>query len=341
MDAEATVVWIAPARDAQDRHALDEWALARGIRLVTPRDGKAPDVPVDPSVADRVEDELDRARDAVAAQEPDAAERALARAEALLYEHPELPHAAWLMAEVHRGWSARWHRLEPRDQARGAAAWLRAAALDGGRVAGIGETEAPPTGGTVTATLELEGAAPGTTLRLDGAELAPGPVTRPAGEHQVTVSDGTVVRAAAWVALADGARIRIRVPAAPPCSSEDLARARRTDDAIAAGGVRCGAWIAVLPAQGPSGMLRIASCDKGACGPLVEWRALAPPVGPSGPPPTEELPKRGRWPAWATLTIFGAGIVAATTVALAAAGAFDKQRTDARFVNGGIKVQGF
>ena len=73
---------------------------------------------VDLTIADRVEKELDRAREAIAALDADVAERALARAETLLREHPELPQAAWLRAEVHRSWAARWTRVEPRDDQR-------------------------------------------------------------------------------------------------------------------------------------------------------------------------------------------------------------------------------
>src|SRR5262249_20105985 len=150
-------------------------------------------VPVDRTVADKVEAELDRARDAIAAQETDTAERALARAEELLFAHPELPQGAWLMAEVHRAWSTRYSRLEPRDRTRADAAWQRAAALDGGRIAGVGESAAPLPP-PVHAQLVLDGTSPDTRALLDGAPVTPGDVVRPAGEHQLTVVEGGVVR---------------------------------------------------------------------------------------------------------------------------------------------------
>lgn len=125
---DVTVVWVAPegaapagvrsgpgdGREDASR-ALVEWGRARGLRIVTASErvgGGA--LRVDPSIADHVENELDRARDAISALDADAAERALARAEALLREHPELPQAAWLRAEVHRAWAARFTRIEPR-----------------------------------------------------------------------------------------------------------------------------------------------------------------------------------------------------------------------------------
>jgi len=330
----ATIVWIAPARSAGDRHALEQWALARGVRLVLPADGSLPEIPVDLAIGSRVEDELDRARDAIAAHETDAAERALARAEALLREHPELPQGAWLMAEVHRVWSARWQRLQPRDVARADAAWQRAAALDGGRVAGVGETAAPALP-SARGRIELEGAGPGAVLRIDGIETAQGHVTRAAGEHQMTVTESSSVRYAAWVTFAEGAVVRVHVPGPPACSTADLERARVDGAQIHAAGVHCSSWVAALPSG--AGALRIATCEKERCGPLVEWRVGTARL-PSGP--STEEPRPGRWPAWATWTAFGAGIAVATTVALAATGAFDKQRSEARFVNGGVKIQG-
>jgi hypothetical protein len=352
VDASATphatsIAWIAPARDAEDRRALEEWARARGVRLVAPVEGHAPELPVDVSVGGRVEDELERAREAIAAQETDAAERALARAEEALRAHPELPHAAWLMAEVHRGWSARWHRLEPRDSARGDAAWQRADALDGGRVAGIGEAAAagaPP----VQAWLDVDDAAmdpADATLRVDGVITAPGELARPPGEHAIALIERGAVRWAAWVALADGSRVRVRAPSAPACSTGDIgrARARLEADAVMARGVRCAAWIAVMP--GPSGALRIASCEASACGPLVQWRVGgvtdARSAGGIGLSSAASERPSGRWPVWATAAIVVAGVAAATTAVLAATGAFESEKSERRFVSGGLKVQSF
>ena len=334
--AATPVVWLAPARGAADRHALDEWALARGVRIVIPPGGRLPSIDVDPSLAERVEDELERARDAVAAQETDGAERALARAESILRAHPELPNAAWLMAEVHRLWSSRWHRLEPREPARGDAAWRRAAALDGGRVAGVGETPAsaePPARPRIV----VEGAAEGATVLLDGAPLT----DRAAGEHVLTVSEGGVVRYAAWLATADGAELRVHVPGAPACSTGDLAGARidgerdGRDETVRAPAVHCPSWIAVVP-RGTA--LAIATCEGSACGPLAEWR-----IGTPALPPADVVPEAGfgRWPGWATGALFVTGIVVVTGITLAATGAFDKSRTETRFVNGGLKLSTF
>jgi hypothetical protein len=328
--ATAPVVWLAPARGAADRHALDEWALARGVRITTAAEGRAPELAIDLAIGERVEDELERARDALSAQDTEATEQALARAAMLLRAHAELPHAAWLMAEVHRLWSSRWHRLEPKDPARGDASWRAAAALDGGRVAGVGEIAAsaePP----AHARIVVEGAGEDAAVLLDGVPLS----ERPAGEHVLTVTLGGTLRYAAWLSVADGAELRVRVTSAPPCSTGDLESARLAGTTVRAAAVTCPSWLAVAPLGAALG---IATCEAGACGPLAEWRTLAP----AAPPETAgEEPKPHRWPGWATGALFVTGVLVATGVTLAATGAFDKSRTDTRFVNGGLKITGF
>ncbi|MBX3228048.1 MAG: hypothetical protein KIT84_27515 [Labilithrix sp.] len=170
--AQTPVVWLAEpgARRTEAARSLSEWARARGLVLVAPDEGAAaPPIASaeDTTVAEHVERELARAQEAAGAADTDAAERALARAEAILREHPEALAAAWLRAEVLRAWSSRWLRLEPRDEARARAAWQEAESLDGGRAPGIGERSAPtPAKLRVTFT-----AAPGTTIHVDGVPI--------------------------------------------------------------------------------------------------------------------------------------------------------------------------
>jgi len=44
---------------------------------------------------------------------------------------------------------------------------------------------------------------------------------------------------------------------------------------------------------------------------------------------------------WATAAIVVAGVAAATTAVLAATGAFESEKSERRFVSGGLKVQSF
>jgi hypothetical protein len=366
-DASATLVWLAPegenasgASDARTSRqeaarALERWARAHDVTLAPPSADDVRALVVDLAVSDRVEQEIERARDAIAAQDADAAERALARAEAEIHAHPELPHAAWLLAEIERGWAARFTRLAPVDIERAERAWLRAAGLDGGRVSGIGEPHvALARGAPAHATVAITGGARGEsiasfTLSLDGTELAAGPFARSAGAHQLVVMhDGAPVWAA-WVTIAEGTALRIAAPASPACSRGDVARARlRVDTANAAAspnpidatGVRCARWIAAVPSArrvAASTSVLVASCEADHCGALALWRGASETSPPRPPPPP--VASSSTWPAWATWGLVGGGAAVVAGIVVVATGALAPARTETRFVNGGVKTE--
>jgi hypothetical protein len=361
---DVTVVWVAPegaapagarsgpgdGREDASR-ALVEWGRARGLRIVTASDrvgGGA--LRLDPSIADRVEKELDRARDAISALDADVAERALARAEALLRDHPELPQATWLRAEVHRGWAARFTRVEPRDEQRAQSAWQDADALDGGRAAGIGEVAFPPRP-RATTTFAVSGAPTRKlVVRLDGAELAPTTTTNGAvsytlgvapAEHQLVVTlDGETVFAS-WVAIAavaaDAPRsaIPIHVGDDGACSGASLSGVARDGASVHAVGVTCDHWVAAAPAE-RRGAVLVARCARSACSPFLEWRSEG---GLTYPPQAPVAPHVAPWPAWATWTAIGIGVLAATTITLVATGVLESRPTEQRFVAGGVRTE--
>jgi hypothetical protein len=355
MTSDAVVVWLAPAareregaasNDASEvpsedaKRALLAWANARGVKLVLPGDEggeRVTGLVVDWATAERVERGLAHVRDALAGLEFDAAERELARAEAALREHPELPQAAWLRAEIDRAWSVRW--LRGGDEERAKRAWQRAAGLDGGREAGLGEKAFAPDA-PITATIELRGAGEA-VLRIDGEIVPPGEIVRSAGEHALAIlsPDGRTTYAD-WVSIAQGTVVRIEAPSPPACSAGDVKRARLSGDKVDATGVRCGAWVAAV--AGTGSVVRVATCAGGACGELVEWRSIAAgaPGWTFGPGPAVET--RARWPAWATWTLAGVGVVGTAVGIAAAAGAFRSSASaETQFVNGGIQVHSF
>lgn len=343
------VVWLsqdaAPQGDAA--RALAEWARARGITLSSVEDaGAGAGIAVDLSVGERVEKELERARDAVAALDADAADRALARAEAMLRGHPELPQAAWLRAEVERAWAARLSRIEPRDEARAAEAWRVAWALDGGRVAGVGETEVPPQKrGPVTFVVSGAGARE-IVVRLDGAPLEDGAreggrithaVSLAPAEHQLVAYADAVPVFASWISVPPGGLstpVAIELPLGGSCSRAAFAKVARDGAGVRATGATCPRWLAAAPSDRPAAVL-VARCQRDACGPLLEWRTER--LGDGAPPP---VPGRGRgWPGWATWTAVGFGAAAATAVTLVATGVFEARPVEQRFVAGGARVE--
>ena len=332
MDAPATLVWVAPAPpDADQTRALSSWALAHGVKLVAPSDEAAPALAIDPRIADDVERLLDRARDAMVARDGEAVDRVLSAAASTLQAHPELPQAAWLMAEVERARSSRLRRIAPVDEAAASAAWTRAEALDGGRVAGIGEQAAasPP-----AATLTLPAGLPaGATVLLDGSPAATTTVSTRAGPHTLVVEVDGSPAWASWIdAPAGTSSVQVSAPLVPGCSKIDVGHARMAGDAIDAGGVRCGSWLA---ATGDTEGIRVAVCSADHCGPLLAWRAPLPwTYNPPGEPS-----RRGGWPAWATWGLVGAGAVVATGVVVLATGVLKPAPTETQFVTGGVQKQ--
>jgi hypothetical protein len=359
---DVTVVWLAaeshaaPSERDDAGRALAQWGRARGLRILEATEGARSGPPrLDFTIADRVEKELDRAREATAALDADAAERALARAEALLRDHPELPQAAWLRAEVHRSWAARWSRVEPRDDQRALLAWQEADALDGGRAAGIGEV-AFPARARSPVTLSVRGASNRKVVaRLDGTELTPassadGAITYaldvPAAEHQLVLALDGDVAFASWVAIAETVpgsprtTIAVHVGDEGACSAASFASVTRSGSgpeggAVQAAGVTCDHWVAAVPAE-RRGAVLVARCERAACGPFLEWRSEA---AFGAPGPHSVPPHAGTWPAWATWTAIGVGAVAATTIALVATGVFESHPTEQRFVAGGVRVE--
>jgi hypothetical protein len=344
-DAPATLVWIAPdAPAAAETRALAGWARAHGVELGPPRDPRPPAaLPVDLAVADEVEDLLERARDATAAREADAIDHATQAAEDLLRAHPELPQAAWLMAEVERARSTRWRRVEPADPEAAEREWVRAEALDGGRMPGLGETGAASHPADAEVALGLPG---DDEARLDGAPVPESgvAVTR-AGLHALVVSvDGAPVWAG-WIELASGrSTLEIDAPAISPCSSADTAHATFTAGAAGAAGalraerVRCPRWVAAARSPEP-GALLIATCQGPRCGAMMVWRDVQPWAAPPAVAHGADVGRVRHWPGWATWVLAGAGVAVATGVAIAASGALQAAPTETRFVSGGLKNQ--
>jgi hypothetical protein len=311
--------------------ALIAWGEARGIKIGIAQQSSVPALATDPSIADDVEKELISARDALTRLDADKAEDALVRARALLRAHPELPQAAWLLAEVERGWSARWMRISPTDPDRAARAWQRAAELDGGRAAGIGETDHPKLP-DVEVTFSADG---DRDLRLlvDGSEIPLGTKQMPQGEHAVVTMRRGRILWANWVSFAD--HETVRVPSFRPvdCSTDDLDGVRLEKRSIHANGVSCGAWIAAAPWSGSA--IRVARCEGERCGPWVIWQSNASSLAPVLPPRHREHRKSSPWVAVAAVVLAAAMV---TGITLVAAGVFDSPPHQTEFVGGGVKT---
>ncbi len=334
---DAPVVWVAPATagasaapSADAEALLARFAATRGLRLGPPGDGGSVTLAVDPRVVADVESALLAGRDALARLDGDAIERAAAHALTVLHAHPELPQAAWLAAEAHRLLAARFHRAEPRDEARAEREWASAATLDGGRASALGEPDAATTPARVDVPTALHGV--GVSLAIDGARVEGTQVSLALGEHHALLRRGDRTIAATWLGVRDATPLVFEPPSPPACSREDLAAAA-LDPAGGAGapGARCPTWVAADASA--KDVLRVAVCEAGACEPFVELRSRDARVT-TPPPPGKPFP------VWIPITA-GIVVAAATTLlSLWAAGVFDAPATVVRFTQGNVEPSG-
>jgi hypothetical protein len=338
MEAAATLVWLAPdPPDAEQARALSSWSRSHGVRLAPPSDARAPRLSIDLRIAETVETLLERARDAIAARDGAGAEAALSTAESTLRAHAELPQAAWLMAEVERARAARWRRIAPTDEEAALEAWLRAEALDGGRVAGALEedTTSHPQPATVALALSPEGAG----IWLDGKPLQAPSIATLAGPHVLVLTWAGAPVWAGWIETPTGSStVRVSAEVATPCSGGDVSRARGGPGSIEARHVRCPTWIAAVPGEHPGGV-DIAMCEADRCGLVFEWHAPARVTWPAADQAAERSEReKSRWPAWATWGLVGAaGAAVAAGVLVLGSGVLQATPTETRFVNGGIR----
>lgn len=334
-DAPATIVWLGeqPA-DAQAEAGLTAWARSHRVRLVPPTDDTRAALTVDLGVAATIEDWLDSARDALTARSAAEVDRALAAAQGLLDAHPELPNAAWLMAEVERARAARFRRITPTDVEAAERAAARAYALDGGRLAGAGEAQAtmPP---TTTITLQMRGSRE-EQVWIDGSPATTLAVDSRAGPHAIVVTWWGAPIWAQWIEATPGAStVALSELDAPACSSADLETAHIAEvDRVDANLVQCAHWVAVGPGL-TRGAIRIATCEADQCTPLANWR----PAPLWSQPVQPEHKHRSGWPAWATWGLVGTGAAVAAGVVVAVIASSSRGADGVQYVNGGLAKQ--
>jgi hypothetical protein len=263
----------------------------------------------------------------------------LAQAETLIYEHPELPQAGFLLAEAA---AQQAPIFEHTGQARLAQIQrLRAATLEGERVrpyAAATEVHSTPSDARAPAAgsrdVTVTGLAAGDTLVWDGSPIAARRLTVPIGEHHVQVLRDTALIWAGFL-LVHGADTEVRVPVAPPapCSRRDLSGAGVQHDRVTgAEGVRCPLWALARPAAGKG--VDVALCRRSECGSLMNWQEGF------GEPLVKPLHEAHPWrlPSWTGYVAAGVGAAAATGLILWQSGAFDDPAEQPRsFTFGGIE----
>jgi hypothetical protein len=262
-----------------------------------------------------LEGRLDEARTLASSLAEAEALAVLASVERELREHPELPQAAFLLAERHR-LAAAVRRVQPNGAADAVGLDERAFVLEGKRAPAFGEfgSSLDTTASLRATRVRFSDVADRDHLEIDGVsggamrELIP-------GEHHVRVLRGDSLVFAGYFVSGGESGIRLGVPAIVPCSAWDLAAVTAGTNTLAATtGVRCGRWVAVRRMLGG---LELAECVASRCG------AFSPIEAP-------RAPARPRFPQWASVAIAGVASIGATSLALWAAGAFDRPAQPAR-----------
>jgi hypothetical protein len=326
------LIWLGAAEaEVTHRADLETWARARQVVLAKPVSSPAalaqPDH--DPVLTLQIEELLEQARVAAGASDETGAEANLATVDGLLREHPELPQAAWLMAER---FSVEAHLRERRPEQAERVARLRARAhaIEGQRASTFGSpgsVEAAP--GLANGSAQGEsvsqkstpvrfiGLLPGDTVEWDG-RVESLPLSAPAGVHQARVLRRGRLVWAKWLEISPpSAEVRVSVPRPRSCSRDDLGEVRIVRDRLLTGAPTCERWAVARP--GRAGGIEIAACRRSACEPLRAWPAPSPvaPVNESAPP------------RWTLYGLVGLGVVTTTAILLWRTGAFD-QTNDGR-----------
>jgi hypothetical protein len=274
-------------------------------------------------VVSEIERLLERARTETTALAEDQAAQALDQAERLLRAHPELPQAAWLMAERHQLAAL----LAERTQT-GSAGQLRkrAAVLEPERAPAFGQDP-----GSVARSpsgefqLALRGLGAHDAVEWNGAELA-FPARVEAGEHHLRVIRNGALAWAGWVSVSSAVPVlQIDVPSPVACSLAELGATQQGGDRpLPPAGVDCPAWAAL---RFERGRFELSLCRRSECGP---WRAESDPVAPPRGP---RVVGATGFPLWASIALAGAGAALLTSVTLWQTGAFDRdERKSTRWV---------
>ena len=325
----------ASAPSASQRALLRGWAEHRLLSLEAPRaNPRGPHGGYPSDLVRRIEDLLEQARTLSGSLDEERALDQLAQAERLIYDHPELPQAAFLLAEAA---SQQAEVSERTGQPRLAAVQrLRAEVIEGKRAETYTANAPPESDATssVARMIQVHGLARADVLEWNGARQPSAKAMAAPGEHHVRVLRfGDNVWSGFVTVPLTGESIGLDVPPPEPCTRADLAMVSvRGQQIVGSEGVRCAQWIAARPAE--RGAIEVALCHGERCGKLRLWQAgdgalLTAPLHPD---------PGWRWPVWATYLTIGIGVAATTGAVLWQSGAFDEpERGPVTWTFGGIE----
>jgi hypothetical protein len=309
MTQTATLLLLLAGEPTQgERALLAEFGRQKRVAFVAPTP-----TPVAPYPAYRtelildIEGRLDEARTLASSLDEERALTLLAAIERDLVDHPELPQAAWLLAEHHRI-AADVREGDPDARAEVAALSDAAVVLEGTRAPAFGAPDASAPKAEPRVRVSVRDLDAHDDLEIDG-ESGGAERRVAAGVHQVrVVRDGELVFAG-WAQLGEEPEVTLGVRPLVPCGDEDLSKVGASAGSVLVPhAVSCAHWFV---ARRRPGGLELASCQHDAC---TGFTPLAEPARKAAGVPT-----------WATVALIGAGAVAAGLVAVWASGGFEHE----------------
>jgi hypothetical protein len=307
MIQELTLVWLSSASPSAYQPDLHSWSRAHQVVLrpaVT-----APTPAYDPTVAEAVEVEFDRTRTALAMHQADAA--ALANVCQQIVQHPELPQAAWLLAEC--------HRLSAQMSAQGVDALTAAQrqqaanALEGARAAAYSAEPVALAPLEPLAVVEIETVGPRISdlIFLDGEFTASRGLTS-VGTHHLRVVRGETALWSGWLEVAaQGGQLRVPLTV-QPCSTQELSEiAIAGSQATVPGDISCANWLLARPQADGTG-IEVWQCQANHCSAPQQW-----------PAPQRQAEAATTGTAWYVWPLVGVGVALGTAAVLWQTGAFE------------------
>lgn len=304
-----------------ERAALAEFSRQKHVSLVAPAPTPRAASPYRQDFVLDLEGRLDEARTLASSLDEEHALALLGTIERDLLGHPELPQAAWLLAEHHRI-AADLRRAAP-DGAEAAAELDRQArALEGPRAAAFG-TEPGPESPSTSVRVLVRDLDSRDVLELDGASGGPERSVTP-GVHQARVLRSGELAFAGWATLAAEGEVTLGVRPLVACSTEDLDGVSLEGRVVlGTRGVRCGRFVL---ARREGGRLEVADCTGSACTPFTPLKE------------PRDKTVAGLSP-WAFAALATTGVVATMLLTTWAAGGFEREHPPEKtvFVYGGLK----
>ena len=316
MSKTVVLLWLASGgARAGAQASLDEWAQTRWLSVVEPATSENHAPTYNAALVRRLEKQLDDARLQVATLEQAKARALLTEVERALLKHPELPQAAWLMAEQHRILA----ELEAKEGNSDLAIYHhnRANALEGPRATSMNQTGSPSRS-TASHPVRLLGIDAKSRVFINGVERSRDQLQLQPGRHHLQIRG--VQHDSRWVEVTGNtSTIRLKVSSAPACSRKDFEGFRHTSKRLVpARTTRCPHWIGAKPTRKDG--VWIAECRRHRCGPFVRFSAKTSRTLFQGPPqPSQQAQPFPLWP------VVGTALAAAmlTTVIVWRSGAFD------------------